>query len=901
MEKEKMQKVAFKINKNNYADSTNIFLNNSSRKSMFIPKKFNENEINKLKENNLPINEREEQLIKMSKRKSTRKPSNLLRNCLLKKNLRKPTIINKEYVFSFLNKNTNSRKEQDISLVAKYLSTNYKYFTNLKNNDSQIKVEKLVKIIKLEIFPPGVNIIRYGDIGDKFYIVLEGNVEVYKPIYEPIFVTNNEFIQILRNIKYLEKDENKYLRIKNYNKERNFDINDYENISPDMDFMNVKAKFYIEKLEKLGKYGEGFSFGEMALIKNCQRNATIKTIGEEYENIILLSIDKESYNQAIKEYQEKKIAKEVDTFLNNYHFISNFNKDKILRLFNFMKEIKLEKDDYLFHQNDKDDNLYFIINGKFEVSIEICFPWLNEYINYILSMEDNIIAYLSLKKPKKFSELFELIQKIKNKQVKSPMLYEKYHLWEKVEDKKNENNLIGLKIDEEKLNNNNNIYNIHIKNIENPILLGIEDTFEFKNKFYNVKCMSSQGEIKSIKVIDFIKIIFNFQDNELNELLEIILRRKTIIKNQIIQNVKYLSNKIINKLEFRYENLLNSERITQKEKDNKYNINKNNKIISLIKMKGYKNGIQDILDVPVDFLSDEQDEINKMIKNKKYSNVVYELEDLLNKKNKKTSNDKFKNNKNNLLIIKNILRIHKMNKNLKKCKNKELNLSSFLFNKRLSNKNIVKSLSDRRIKNNYSSINSNSETNIGNNTLNNILNTTQKLKINNLKNNFDNKKDKQTLQQNFRLNKINKKFSKTNSSFDKSKLNRNTFKSSLSFKNYISNNFQPFTYRAKIIQINSDGPNNLINEKNIKNNYTNNLSEININDKNSTKNNKEREKNVLDSKVDIKKDNSQFEYLDDNKDFYLCEEFSKKFKQIFNLNTKYNFPLIDNKYTKGKI
>ena len=55
-----MKKVAFKINKNNYADSANIFLNNSSRKSMFIPKKFNENEINKLKENNLPINEREE-------------------------------------------------------------------------------------------------------------------------------------------------------------------------------------------------------------------------------------------------------------------------------------------------------------------------------------------------------------------------------------------------------------------------------------------------------------------------------------------------------------------------------------------------------------------------------------------------------------------------------------------------------------------------------------------------------------------------------------------------------------------------------------------------------------------------------------------------------------------------
>ena len=48
-----------------------------------------------------------------------------------------------------------------------------------------------------------------------------------------------------------------------------------------------------------------------------------------------------------------------------------------------MKEIKLEKDDYLFHQNDKDENLYFILNGNFEISLEICFPWLNDFIDYI--------------------------------------------------------------------------------------------------------------------------------------------------------------------------------------------------------------------------------------------------------------------------------------------------------------------------------------------------------------------------------------------------------------------------------------------------------------------------------------------------------------------------------------
>ena len=929
MEKRKLKKAAFNIYQDN---STKILPKTSSRKSMFIPKKLNfnnnfennKNDENEINSNNINNNENynsfrekyREEIVKNKKRGSTRKPINILKSSLLRRALRNSKIINKDYVFSFLSINSNSRKEADITAVAKYLSKNYQYFTNLKNNDSQMKVEKLAKIIKLEIFPPDVNIIRYGDMADKFYIVLEGYVEVYKPIYESIFVTNNEFIKILKDIKYFEKDENKYLRVKDYNKERNFDISDYENISPDMDFMNVKANFYIEKLEKLGKYGEGYSFGEMALINNCQRNATIKTVGEKDDKIILLSIDKESYNQAIKEYQEKKISKEVDLYLNNYPFISHFSKEKILRIFNCMKEIKLEKDDYLFHQNDKDENLYFILNGNFEISLEICFPWLNDFIDYIFSMKENILTYLSFKKPKKLSELYEIIEKIKNKQIKSPMIFNKLYLWEKVESKKNENNLIGLKTDEEKLNRNNNIYKLHIKNVEIPILLGIEDAFEYKNKFYTVKCLSPKATIKSIKVIDFIKIIFNFQDDELNELLEMILKSKTILKNQIIDRVKYLSNTIINKLEYRYENLLHSERITKKERDIKDNANERNKIISLIKMKGYKNGIQDILDAPVDFLSDEQEKnIYKMKRNIKSSNVVYEIEDLINnKKNQKNKNDRFKNNKNNLLIIKNLLRTHKTNKHLLKFNKKELNLNNCLFNKSLSNKTILQSLSDIKIKNNYSTINTNIETYMGSNTFNNILNKAKNLKKNNNANSI-NEKNREILSQNSKEHKINKKllknkiFTKNNSSFHKSKSNKNNSKFPLSFKKFIHKKIQPYTYRdyllsQKIIPINSDTSSNLLKDSSIKNNYKNNTSEIHINDKTFSLNYSEIEKNFLDSKNRINKDNSQFGYLDDNKDFYLCDGFSKKFKQIFNLNIKkkkYNFPLISKRNTNKDI
>ena len=85
------------------------------------------------------------------------------------------------------------------------------------------------------------------------------------------------------------------------------------------------------------------------------------------------------------------------------------NKEKILQLFNYMNRIILEKGDFLFHQNDIDNNLYFIINGVFNLSINICFPWINDYIDYITNMKDNIIGYILVQKPNKFSSLFGTI------------------------------------------------------------------------------------------------------------------------------------------------------------------------------------------------------------------------------------------------------------------------------------------------------------------------------------------------------------------------------------------------------------------------------------------------------------------------------------------------------------
>ena len=56
----------------------------------------------------------------------------------------------------------------------------------------------------------GDPIINYGEVGDKFYIVLEGIVEIFKPIYVEIALSPADFINKLDNIKKMDGTDLRY-------------------------------------------------------------------------------------------------------------------------------------------------------------------------------------------------------------------------------------------------------------------------------------------------------------------------------------------------------------------------------------------------------------------------------------------------------------------------------------------------------------------------------------------------------------------------------------------------------------------------------------------------------------------------------------------------------------------
>ena len=280
----------------------------------------------------------------------------------------------------------------------------------------------------------------------------------------------------------------------------------------------------------------------------------------------------------------------------------------------------------------EDDSIYILNSGVLSIYSIISFPWINDYMNYINYSGKNILQYIIKNRRMKIGDIVKLVEKCQSKITSMHNNEEKYELWEKLDEKQMKDNLYKLKKDEEKLNNPDYIFNINLKQINHSEIIGLEEVFEFKKRFCYCKCVSDKSELKAIKIIDFLKLIINFGDEELGYLLHIINDRKKILKDQIIKGIENLGKKLIFNFDMRYENIIRNDKI------NCNNEEKSKIILSTIKMKGYKDSVRDILDIKVPIL-EKKEQKNKFLKKRKNKSSEALLKNYVVKKN---NNNQFK-------------------------------------------------------------------------------------------------------------------------------------------------------------------------------------------------------------------------------------------------------------------
>jgi cAMP-dependent protein kinase regulator len=109
----------------------------------------------------------------------------------------------------------------------------------------------------------------------------------------------------------------------------------------------------------LKNYEPGESFGELALLYNAPRAASIKAV----EPSVLFALDRETFNHIVKDAAMRK-REEYENFLTNLELLSNVDAYERSKIADAVKRVKVPAGEYIVKEGEKGDVFYFVEEGE---------------------------------------------------------------------------------------------------------------------------------------------------------------------------------------------------------------------------------------------------------------------------------------------------------------------------------------------------------------------------------------------------------------------------------------------------------------------------------------------------------------------------------------------------------
>ena len=497
--------------------------------------------------------------LKFRKNKSSQKESELFRV------IRKYIVEEMDYakVITFLRKRRDERKKQETKAVAEFLAMKNDFFNNLKNNDID-KLYSLVSVINIETFKPNEPIIVYGEEGDKFYIVLEGCVGIYRPKVIEKEIRIKDFVLHLQKTKAAYKGELALARLESYNI-GNIDFELLKKI--EYNYRHIPGyktvrKFAIEKDIKVSEGKEGTAFGEVALIRKTKRNATVIALTETN----VATIGKEDYHNLMRMIEAKKYYDKIARMKKEYMIISCWSTQCISRLINYCESVELIRGEFLFRQGDTADFIYFVFSGSFEISMIVSVSSLPKIKTYINNNKANLIDWLDTFPNKKTITEDDIRAYISNKRDnvnnvigEYPLTPVKEDLYDRALLKSATSNAISdISKGEQYLSNPDKLFKIVLRKVNANECFGVEDGFEMKKRFCTVKCTSIKAEVKKVSIVDLMYLICKGKNVSTTEIRTFITEKNKVLIEQIDNIVEQKQKRYQNEIKAKYQKAIKS-------------------------------------------------------------------------------------------------------------------------------------------------------------------------------------------------------------------------------------------------------------------------------------------------------------------------------------------------------
>ena len=105
----------------------------------------------------------------------------------------------------------------------------------------------------------------------------------------------------------------------------------------------------------------GQAFGELALLHNKDRAATIQT----RENTLLAVLEKADFTRILHRIEEKRLRSKAE-FLRSLRAFAEWSELRMERLVYFFQELTCSKGQIVYRQGDLPDNVYVTLSGEFQ-------------------------------------------------------------------------------------------------------------------------------------------------------------------------------------------------------------------------------------------------------------------------------------------------------------------------------------------------------------------------------------------------------------------------------------------------------------------------------------------------------------------------------------------------------
>ncbi|XP_060068117.1 uncharacterized protein LOC132548282 [Ylistrum balloti] len=229
-------------------------------------------------------------------------------------------------VVAVISKKPELRQDFEIQGLLPWLRKKSQLFSQLKTD----YLKDIVRNCGMVSFDKEEMIIKQGDRGDCFYIILDGKISIF----------------------ILNKDK---------------DADDDDKAMEEIGKRTPEGKLDRSKLGNFVTHlGSGVPFGEVALMSDdCIRTASI--ISEEKTD--LLVVDRALYNRAVKIVLAKEFEEKVE-FIKSNPLFANWAPRYRKQLTMAMYKETFPYDSILVKQGEPVTNIYFVISGQVEIQID---------------------------------------------------------------------------------------------------------------------------------------------------------------------------------------------------------------------------------------------------------------------------------------------------------------------------------------------------------------------------------------------------------------------------------------------------------------------------------------------------------------------------------------------------